>query len=163
MNADAPDSNALEDVLASADGLAHAPLRDRLAWLERAALAAERADLGERGVQGALSLRAALGAIVRFSQSEQSHDALAELDVVVRTLLSRAQLAFTSALADQYETLASDRGAGTLRETCRELADVYRELARAVRRGEPVSSETMQRVQRVRESWEQARRADPPS
>lgn len=150
----AADTQKLEELLAAAPDVATRGLRERLQWLEDAAAAAEQAELGDEGAAGALHLRAALGAFVRFSQADAAtHNdprAIAELDALVRMLLARGTLALYRALADHYDDLVHERAPH--RAACAEVRDAFREAARAVERGEAVSAATRARLASARAS-----------
>jgi hypothetical protein len=153
-----PTSRALEAVLLQVQDLAGAPLRVRLQWIEDAAAAVDASvaagDLGDDGKSAALHLRAALGAIVawsqRGSQGEKKPDSLVELDAIVRTLLSRAQLGLLRGLAAFYDDLVDERAPH--RAACVQARDALQEIARAVEKGTPTPPSALRRLKRVREA-----------
>jgi len=144
---------ALQAILLEANGLGTADLRTRLHWIEKAAAATEACvaagDLDDDdGGSAALHLRAALGAIVKWSQGDKSPDSLVALDALVRTLMARAQLGLLRGLAGFYDQLSTLKQPH--RAACLEARDALREMALAIERGEPVSSSTLQRFERAR-------------
>lgn len=147
-----PTSRALEAVLLQVQDLGGAPLRTRLQWIEDAAAAVDASvvagDLGDDGKTAALHLRAALGAIVRWSQSDKQPDSLVELDAIVRTLLARAQLGVLRGLAAFYDELVDERAPH--RAACVEASDALLEIARAVEKGTPMPPTALRRLERVR-------------
>ena len=153
-----PTSRALEAVLLQVQDLAGAPLRVRLQWIEDAAAAVDASvaagDLGDDGKSAALHLRAALGAIVawsqRGSQGDKKPDSLVELDAIVRTLLSRAQLGLLRGLAAFYDDLVDERAPH--RAACVQARDALQEIARAVEKGTPTPPSALRRLERVREA-----------
>lgn len=142
----------LADVLLEVQGLGQADLRTRLRFLERAAAATEAAvsagELGDEGRDAALHLRAALGAIVKWSQGDKNPETLVELDAIVRTLLARAQLGLYRVLAGFYANLADEKAPH--RAACVEARDALLEMARALEKGEPVADRTRERFARIR-------------
>jgi hypothetical protein len=134
----------LTRLLAEANDVAHSTdLRTRLQWLEDAALAAEACDLGEHGARGALDLKAALGATLRYAKAKASARAasshfddaaaLDQLEALVRTLIERGTSTLFAALADEWSALA---GKGPMRAQAQLLADALRALSLAAARGE---------------------------
>lgn len=146
-----PNTERLTALLAQGPSLADGDLRARLQWIEDAAGAAEALELDDDGKQGALHLRAALGAFVRFSQLPEDERATPraqlELDLLVRTLLARGVLGLYRALAASYDALV--RARAPHRAACAELRDAFREAAAAVERGEAVSVQTRERIGRA--------------
>lgn len=140
----------LERHLAAAHTLGGADIRARLLWLEQAAALAESAGLDEEGRQGALHLRAALGAIVAWSRGPRDHQSVVALDALVRTLLARGTLALLRALAGRYAQLAKARAPH--RGVCAELRDLLEELARTVERGEPAPDDLVDRLKRLQDA-----------
>jgi hypothetical protein len=149
-----PTSRALEAVLLQVQDLAGAPLRVRLQWIEDAAAAVDASvaagDLGDDGKSAALHLRAALGAIVKWSQGDKKPDSLVELDAIVRTLLARAQLGLLRGLAAFYDDLVDERAPH--RAACVEAREALLEIARAVEKGTPTPPSALRRLERVREA-----------
>ena len=147
-------SEPLTALLARAETLAGSDARARLQWIEDVATAAEAEALGEDGAQGALHLRAALGAFVRFAglTDAQRSDprTQAELSALVRTLLARGTLALYRALAAHYDALVVARAPH--RAACAAMRDAFREAAQAVERGEEVSEETRARMRAAQDS-----------
>lgn len=140
----------LEHQLLAARDLGTADLRARLQWIEDTAAAASDAGLDEEGQSAALHLRAALGAIVKWSQGPKEPDSLVGLDALVRTLLARAQLGLLRSAAAAYDALVDARVPH--RAACIEARDALRGLARAVEKGEPPSPDVAARLERVRAS-----------
>ena len=143
----------LEAMLLEVNSLGTADLRTRLLWIERAAAATEACvaagDLDDDdGGSAALHLRAALGAIVSWSQGDKNPDSLVALDALVRTLMARAHVGLLRGLAGFYEALSTTKQ--PYRAACLELRDALREMALAVERGEAVSSSTVERFARAR-------------
>lgn len=145
-------TRSLEELLVAAGDLDKLDLRARLQWLEDAAHAAEALELGDEGKQGALHLRAALGAIVKWSQGPDttSKESVAQLDVLVRALMTRGLLGLYRALADAWDTLARERAPH--RAACIEVRDAFREAARAVETGAPVPPSVREKLERARAS-----------
>ncbi len=137
----------LERVLLEVNSLGAADLRAHLMWIERAALAAENAavDIDDNGA--ALHLRAALGAVVKWSQGDKSPTSLVELDALVRTLLARAQLGMLRGLADFYGELVVTKEPH--RAACAQARVALLEMARGVERGVAVSPSTLQRFAEI--------------
>lgn len=145
-------TRALEDLLTAAGDLDKLDVRARLQWLEDAARAAEALELGDEGKTGALHLRAALGAIVKWSQGPDttSKESIAQLEALLRTLTTRGLLGLYRALADAYETLARERAPH--RAACIEVRDAFREAARALETGTPIPPSVRERLDRARAS-----------
>ncbi len=140
----------LEQKLLEAKSLGTADLKTRLQWIEDAAIAADDAALDDDGHTAALHLRAALGAIVKWSQGPKDPSTLVELDALVRTLMARAQLGLLRSLANSYDALVEARAPH--RAACVEARDALRAMARALERGEPVPAEVNARFERIRQS-----------
>ena len=138
-----PAIDRLAAVVLEANTLGPADLRTRLLWIERAADAAEAVDLDDGG-QAALHLRAALGAIVKWSQGDKNPDSLVELDALVRLLMARAQLGLLRGLAGFYDRLVEERAPH--RAAAAETRDVLIELARAVEKGTAVPGDVQARL-----------------
>jgi hypothetical protein len=138
----------LEQLLARVGGLGDLPLREQLQWLEDTAAAAERADLGDAGDDAALQLRAALGAIVKLSQTASpTPEQLAEGQLVIRTLMARGTLALTRALAETWRALAHEKH--PQRTACMAVADAFDDVARAVQQGRPIPADVVARLRAV--------------
>lgn len=147
-------TRSLEDLLVAASELDKLDVRARLQWLEDAARAADDADLGDEGKAGALHLRAALGAIVKWSQGPDttSKESVAQMEALVRTLMTRGLLGLYRALADAWATLARERAPH--RVACVEVRDAFREAARAVESGAPIPASVRERLERARAAIE---------
>lgn len=143
-------TRALEDLLVTASELDKLDLRARLQWLEDAARAAEALDLGDEGKAGALHLRAALGAIVKWSQGPDttSKESVAQLEALLRTLMTRGLLGLYRALAEAWDALARERAPH--RAACVEVRDAFREAARALEKGAPVPASVREKLERAR-------------
>jgi hypothetical protein len=126
---------ALERVLLDARDLGDADLSARLRWLEAAGNAADAAALDDEGRSGALHLKAALGAIVQWSQGPRNPDSLVALDALVRTLTARGYLAMVRSLAESYDALVRVRAPH--RAACAEARDALRTLAQSIEKGRP--------------------------
>jgi len=126
---------ALERVLLDARDLGGADLRARLRWLEAAGNAADAVALDDEGRDGALHIKAALGAIVKWSQGDKDPASLVALDALVRTLTTRGYLAMVRSLADVYDDLVDERAPH--RAACAEARDALRALAKSVETGQP--------------------------
>ena len=124
-----PTSRALEAVLLQVQDLAGAPLRVRLQWIEDAAAAVDASvaagDLGDDGKSAALHLRAALGAIVawsqRGSQGDKKPDSLVELDAIVSGWMRAKEVrcAWLHSFIIAFACLAVTCYWGGLAATCR--------------------------------------------
>jgi hypothetical protein len=126
---------ALERVLLDARDLGGADLRARLRWLEAAGNAADAVALDDEGRAGALHIKAALGAIVKWSQGDKDPASLVALDALVRTLTARGYLAMLRSLADAYDVLVDERAPH--RAACAEARDALRALAKCIEKGQP--------------------------
>ncbi len=146
--------SAVDDVLLRAPGLAGAGLPARLQWLEDSAAAIESAELGDDGTGAVLQLRAALGAIVSWSQGVQDERSVVELEAIVRLLTTRGLLLLTRAMAEYYGALVDDRA--PRRMQCREIALAYGELAAALQRGEALPEAALARVKAVAATLEKS-------
>ncbi len=134
---------ALAQLLAQAQGLQAMDLRARLQWLEDTALAAEQADLGDAGALGARDLKAALGAVLKFSQGPMDEASLTELEAIMRALTTRGLVTLCKALSLSWAEIA---GVGPRRAEAHELAVAYDEIARALARGAPVPERAIARI-----------------
>lgn len=147
-------ARSLEDLLAAAGDVDGLDLRARLQWLEDAATAAAALDvdgaLGDEGRDGVLHLRAALGAVVSWSKGPDtsSKESIAQLEVLLRTLIARGLVGLYRALASTWETLARERAPH--RGACIDLRDAFREAARAVETGQPPPPSLRERLERAR-------------
>jgi hypothetical protein len=130
----------LESIVADSAALADANLRARLEWLESAAAACEREALAEP----AFLLRAALGAIVKFSRAPGDAAALGELEVVVKALTAKALLGLTTTLADTYGALAQK--GGVHRAQCADASEAFRAMSRALQHGERVPASALEKM-----------------
>jgi hypothetical protein len=126
---------ALQRLLLDVKALGPASLRERLRWLEAVATAAEAVALDDAGRVGALHLRAALGAIVQWSQGPKDPDGLVALDALVRTLTTRGSLALMRSLASTYDELVAARA--PQRAACVAARDALQALARSIEHGRP--------------------------
>jgi hypothetical protein len=142
--------HALERVLLEARDLGTADLRARLRWLEAAGVAADAAALNDEGRAGALHVKAALGAIVQWSQGPKDPDSLVALDAVVRTLAARGYLAMLRSLADAYDDLVDERAPH--RAACAEARDALRALAKSVEQGQPPPPAVAARLAAIRDA-----------
>jgi hypothetical protein len=147
----------LEQALLEVRSLGTADLRTRLRWLEATALAADALDLDDEGRAAATHLRAALGAIVAWSQGDKDPSTLVQLDAVVRTLLARGTVGLLRSLAHHYDVLVDERAPH--RPACVEARDALTEMARAVERGEPVPAAVAARFARIRASLRETTQA----
>jgi hypothetical protein len=138
----------LEEQLFAVRSLGQADLRTRLAWLEATVLAADAVDLDDEGRAGARHLRAALGAIVRWSQGDRDPATLVELDAVVRTLLARGTVGLLRSLAAGYAALVKARAPH--RGSCAEARDALLALARSVEQGRPPPPAVAARLAAIR-------------
>ena len=126
---------SLERVLLDARDLGGADLRTRLRWLEAAGNAADAVALDDEGRDGALHVKAALGAIVKWSQGPKDPDSVVALDALVRTLMARGYLAMVRSLAGAYDELVDERAPH--RAACAEARDALRALAKSIEKGQP--------------------------
>jgi hypothetical protein len=147
-------------VLERVGDLASGDLRAQLTWLHDASQALENEDLGEGGARAALDLKAALGAVVVWSQGPQDPSTLVELQAVVRTLTTRGLVSLYQALSSTWADLASrkgPRGSDPNRLAAHQLADAYRTLAVRVGRGEPVPTDVVTTLRELRATVDRAR------
>jgi hypothetical protein len=139
----------LERLLLDARALGTADLRARLRWLEAAGQAAEAvAWNNDEGRQGALHLKAALGALVQWSQGPKDPGSLVALDAVVRTLTTRGYLSMLRSLADAYDDLVDARAPH--RASCAEARDALRALHKSVEKGQPPPPSVAERLAAIR-------------
>jgi hypothetical protein len=136
----------VEALLVCFPQVASMDLRGRLMWLESIsiALADARNDFGEAGDRAALDLRAALGAIIVYANSAQSKRDLLTMELTVRALLARAMALLYGALSDAYKTLAIT---GPHASECRTLSRVFKDVQRAVKRGDPIPPVTLRKLE----------------
>ncbi|HEY1100462.1 MAG TPA: hypothetical protein VGF99_16095 [Myxococcota bacterium] len=145
-----PAVERLQAVLLEANALGPADLRTRLMWIEKAAAAADAVALeadDDDINSGALHLRASLGAIVKWSQGDKAPDTLVELDAIVRTLLTRAQLGLLRGLAGIYDALVDERA--PQRATCAALRDALLAFAKHVEKGTPPPASLQQQFSEI--------------
>lgn len=154
-------TRSLEDLLLAARDLDKLDLRARLQWLEDAATAAEALDLGDEGKQGALHLRAALGAVIKWGHAQKAggtsapaKEDVAQLEALLRTLIARGTVGLYRALAAAWDELARERPPH--RTACIEVRDAFREAARAVETGAPVPQSVREKLEGARASVEHA-------
>lgn len=147
-------SRSLEELLGQANDVDALDLRARLQWLEDAAAAAEALDvdgaLGDEGRDGVLHLRAALGAVVVWSQGPDttSKESAAQLEALLRTLIARGLVGLYRALASTWDTLAKERAPH--RTACIDVRDAFREAAKAIERGEGAPASVREKLESAR-------------
>ena len=145
---------ALIDLVADSEQAFAAGLRGQLAWLEKAALAVDAADLGPDGAEAARDFKAALGTLLTFAraakQKAPDQEALLEVQAVLRTLTGRGQLALYRALSRQLRLLAATPTSQSA--SCAELAEVFDALASSLQRGTPPPVDVLERFGQLRSS-----------
>jgi hypothetical protein len=142
------DAVALVDVAARMEASFAGGLQAQLQWMEDAALALDAAGVDD----AATNMKAALGAVAHWARGPQDPATLPELEGVVRTLTTSAQVGMYRALADALRTMADART--PQRSLCLDLAGVFASLARSIERGDPPPKDALERLSRARDLLE---------